>query len=134
MFIHVFFNSAHFLTLVLNFISLHKKAKTHVLWIVLFLNIYNTPSGIHLVCRFFHAGLFFLRWTFVGIGGGYGSRGFGMVPKPGSSGRIRACVEVVLVQELMKNMEEKLREENLYLPFRDVSDADVIRSRFLFFG
>ncbi|XP_066935179.1 DNA polymerase theta-like isoform X2 [Clytia hemisphaerica] len=55
-----------------------------------------------------------------GLSGGVGTRGFGMVPKPGCSGRVRACVESVLVNQLMSTLHQKLTQENLLAPFLEI--------------
>lgn len=60
----------------------------------------------------FHVQLFFLA-----AGTNLGT----MRPEAASySGRSRACVESVLVFQIMKAMEEKLASEELYVPFVEV--------------
>jgi len=45
-----------------------------------------------------------------------------MVPKPGCSGRVRACVESVLVNGLMSVLREETRRVKLETPFLEVSE------------
>ena len=55
------------------------------------------------------------------IGGGFGVSGLGLTVKSPGPGRVRACVEAVLVYELMSVLEQRLVSENLIQPFKEVT-------------
>ena len=62
----------------------------------------------------------------LGVGSGTGVGSLGMTPVATSSGRVRACLETVLVHRVMSNLHQRLTEADLLRSFVDVEMPSLI--------
>ena len=62
----------------------------------------------------------FVMILYLGTGGGLGTGGLGLAYQCQQSGRVRACVESVLVLSLMKKLRPLVEAEDLTLAFTKV--------------
>lgn len=71
----------------------------------------------------------FLSEDFIALaeaaGGGFGTCGLGLVPHSPGTGRVRACVEVVLCYHLMDVLWKRLIDENLSQPFLQIEMPSI---------
>ena len=65
-------------------------------------------------------------WVIVDVGSGTGVSSLGMSPVATSSGRLRACLEVVLVRQVMSVLRPRLTEAGLLQSFVDVEMPSLI--------
>ena len=62
----------------------------------------------------------------IDVGSGTGVGSLGMTPVPTSSGRVRACLEAVLVNQVMPSLHQRLTEAGLIRSFVDVEMPSLI--------
>jgi len=65
-------------------------------------------------------------WYVVDVGSGTGVGSLGMTPVATSSGRVRACLEAVLVNRVMSTLQQRLTEAGLIHSFIDVEMPSLI--------
>ena len=62
----------------------------------------------------------------LGIGGGVGLSSLGLTPANPGSGRVRACIESVLVHHLTRHFDRELEKQGLDRAYREVEMSAII--------
>jgi len=62
----------------------------------------------------------------VDVGSGTGVGSLGMSPVATSSGRVRACLEAILVRQVMSVLQQRLMEADLLRSFVDIEMPSLI--------